>query len=77
MKTVKNAVIQGNINEEDNLRMVYTLQAIATIMEEDSDTKKGIIKCPACKGKLHWIKLGKNNHIHGKCKTEGCLNWSM
>jgi hypothetical protein len=36
---------------------------------------KGYIKCPICEnGKLHFAQY-ENGHIHGKCTTEGCMNW--
>lgn len=36
---------------------------------------RGVIECPCCEGKLHWSISGYNGHMHGRCTTEGCLNW--
>lgn len=45
-----------------------------------ADGKKGIIgvvKCPKCGGHLHYSVARPNGHLHGTCKTEGCLSWVM
>ncbi len=34
------------------------------------------IPCPVCKtGTLLGSRSGYNKHVHGKCSTEGCVNW--
>lgn len=33
------------------------------------------IECPACKGNLHLSISSYNGHVHGRCKTEGCVSW--
>lgn len=38
---------------------------------------EGTIICPKCNGTLHYTVSGYNNHIWGKCETEGCLSWMM
>ena len=67
----------------------FTQTAIALIAEKtnakpswdegDKGEKgsKGTIECPKCNGALHYTVSGYNNHIWGKCETEGCLSWMM
>ena len=40
-------------------------------------SESGRIHCPICKKKagLAYSRSGYNGHIHGKCDTDGCLNW--
>ena len=76
-------------DEEVEKRMVAMVFAIAKIKDENNvdiewecptnknDSKRGIIECPMCKGKLHYSISGFNGHIWGKCETEGCLSWMM
>jgi hypothetical protein len=35
-----------------------------------------IVECPACKGRLHLAIAASNGHVHGSCKTEGCVRWA-
>jgi len=71
-------------------RMHFTSTAIGIIAEKHnaspefepimSRKKKGAsgsIECPKCKGELHYSIAGGNHHIWGRCKTEGCLSWTM
>ncbi len=34
-----------------------------------------VMECPKCKDKLTLVVSSYNQHCHGNCKTEGCLNW--
>ena len=34
-----------------------------------------VVECPACKGRLHLSIASRNGHVHGHCKTEGCVSW--
>lgn len=34
-----------------------------------------VIECPVCKGRLHLSISSYNNHVHGRCETEGCVSW--
>jgi hypothetical protein len=36
---------------------------------------QGVEVCPVCAGSLHWSVSSYNGHMHGKCETQGCLNW--
>jgi hypothetical protein len=38
-------------------------------------SKQEVIKCPACKGKLHLSQSSYNGHVRGVCETEDCVNW--
>lgn len=31
--------------------------------------------CPICGGLLRYSVAAYNGHIHGKCETEGCVQW--
>lgn len=66
------------------------IEAITLIREKHPDRKPlwagkhlnlkdivGHIKCPKCGGRLDYSISGYNNHIHGKCETDGCLGWMM
>lgn len=38
-------------------------------------TKRGVIECPVCKGRLHLSQAAYNGHVWGKCETNGCVEW--
>lgn len=40
-----------------------------------SGTKTGEIECPMCGGVLDYIQT-YNKHIHGICRTSGCLGFN-
>ena len=37
--------------------------------------RRGVVECPACKGKLHLSQSSYNGHVHGNCETTGCVSW--
>lgn len=39
----------------------------------DDPADSGVIECPACAGRLRWLRDGENGHLHGQCETDGCL----
>ncbi|MCY1166938.1 hypothetical protein D9M73_68920 [compost metagenome] len=38
-------------------------------------TRREVVECPACKGKLNLVQFASNGHVHGSCETTGCLSW--
>lgn len=34
-----------------------------------------VVECPACKGRLHLSINAYNSHVHGRCETDGCVEW--
>jgi len=56
-----------------------TSKALRLILLDSKGKKgiKGVIKCPACDGVLHYSIAECNGHIWGKCETENCLKWMM
>jgi hypothetical protein len=34
-----------------------------------------IVECPACKGQLSLSISAYNGHVHGHCRTAGCVSW--
>jgi len=58
-------------------RLACTLEAISKIQEQNKLDKAGFgtITCPSCKGNLQYSISSYNGHVHGQCKTEGCLQW--
>jgi hypothetical protein len=34
-----------------------------------------VVECPACRGRLHLSIAAYNGHVHGRCETDGCVNW--
>lgn len=34
-----------------------------------------VVECPACRGRLHLSISSYNGHVHGRCETEGCVEW--
>jgi hypothetical protein len=36
----------------------------------------GIVACPACGGQLHLSIKAHNDHVQGKCATNGCVSWT-
>jgi hypothetical protein len=57
------------------LRLKAILDAIIIIRELKAS--QGIIKCPICKGSLHYSRANLNGHIWGNCKTPGCISWKQ
>lgn len=46
-----------------------------TWTDQNRVAKQEVIECPACKGRLHLSQAAYNGHVHGHCKTEGCVSW--
>jgi hypothetical protein len=58
----------------ENMNKVFT--ALASIRKDQKGKNwRGVIECPACKGKLHLTHSAYNGHMHGRCETEGCVAW--
>lgn len=38
-------------------------------------SKREVIECPECKGRLHLSQSSHNGHVHGKCETPDCVSW--
>lgn len=36
---------------------------------------RDVVECPACKGRLHLSIAACNGHVHGRCESEGCVDW--
>lgn len=51
------------------------VDAWRTWTERNRVSKKEVIQCPECKGRLHLSQSSYNGHVHGKCETEGCVSW--
>jgi ssDNA-binding Zn-finger/Zn-ribbon topoisomerase 1 len=65
--------------EEDWNDIASRLKAIIeaiTIIQKLKENQ-GIIKCPVCKGDLHYSRAKVNGHIWGSCKTPGCISWKQ
>lgn len=41
----------------------------------EGQSAREVVECPACKGKLHLSITAHNGHVHGRCETEGCVDW--
>lgn len=37
--------------------------------------RRGVVTCPACKGRLHLTQSAYNGHVYGQCETKGCISW--
>jgi len=70
--------------EFDEIRemMQYIIAARKTILSKNVIRGKiehgvihGKIPCPKCGADLLYTRSPVNNHVHGKCTTEGCLSW--
>ena len=57
----------------ENMKIVSPL--ISRLKKENKNGGNGKIECPICNGILHYAVAALNNHCHGKCETDGCLNW--
>lgn len=60
--------------------MMDIASILAALVEVDLAHKllgdySGEVKCPKCGGALRWSKAKSNGHVHGACKTPGCLRW--
>ncbi len=51
------------------------LEALRAISSEPGDA--GEIPCPDCAGRLRWSRDPDNQHVWGKCESDGCLMWAM
>jgi hypothetical protein len=57
-------------------RMMLVLKATKPVRKEQKGKNwRGTIECPICKGKLHLSHAAYNNHMHGRCETDGCVAW--
>ena len=57
----------------------FSLKAMEIMNKRFPGKKNGgsfSIECPQCNGILRMIKSSYNGHIHGKCETDKCLNWT-
>jgi len=57
-----------------------TIKALALASEwrvkpKPAQNRQGVVVCPACKGKLRLTQSSHNGHVHGKCETDGCIEW--
>lgn len=65
-----------DVPDEVQKNVQYMHKAVVAIMNK-TDGKRGIsgtIECPKCQGTLNF-SIAPNGHPHGKCQTEGCLQW--
>lgn len=62
--------------EAAHQRMMLVMPLMGKIKKEHKGKDaRGVVECPVCKGKLHYSHAKYNGHVHGRCETEGCLNW--
>ena len=46
-----------------------------TWTENNRVSKKEVIECPECKGRLHLSQASYNGHVSVKCETPDCVAW--
>ena len=56
-------------------KMQIASPIIKKLKYDNPDGGIGVIKCPVCSGDLHYSVAACNNHVHGRCETDDCLNW--
>ena len=56
---------------------IRALHAPITHVANDTAYIVGILECPICGKELHYRISCWNEHIHGQCEDENCLNWMM
>ena len=57
-------------------RMRVVMIAIKDWRNAKPRGKQTVIDCPTlCGGKLHLSQSSCNGHVHGRCTTDGCVNW--
>jgi hypothetical protein len=63
-------------NQPDRVRIMNMLAAVAMCQEHAGGKRRvtGTITCPLCSNTLMY-SVSSNGHIHGVCKTKGCLQW--
>jgi len=76
------SVILSSMDTEDKLitNVLKAKTAIAQYIDsmalDKSEDITGRIPCPICgKGTLSFSRVSYNEHIWGRCSTEGCLEW--
>lgn len=70
--------VQKEINDWEALdkRFQTTLPIIERLKREHKGQSwRGVEPCPICGKNLHLSIAGYNGHVHGRCETDGCLNW--
>lgn len=59
----------------------HTMTALSICLKDASDKPRphrGIIRCPACGGDLHYLaKTSARGTIWGQCSTPNCLQWMV
>lgn len=56
--------------------MVVTQTTIAPWRKKhEGESFAETVECPICQGELHLSISSYNNHVHGHCKTPGCVSW--
>lgn len=65
-------------NEEEEKRewklISLALEAVKPL-RVPSQFVHGVIKCPACGGKLHFYQSAHNGHGRGVCEKQDCMGW--
>jgi hypothetical protein len=56
-------------------RLMTVLNGIAEWRNRPPIGKQEIIVCPSCGGRLHLAQAASSGHVHGRCETNGCVQW--
>lgn len=70
--------VEAEIREADEAFALIS-RAIK-LCREHAGGKRGVsgeVACPKCGGALRYSIAASNGHLHGRCKTPGCLQWMM
>lgn len=57
-------------------RMMVVTKMVAPLRKQHrGKDATGTLKCPICKGTIHWRHAGYNGHMRVCCETKDCVNW--
>jgi len=58
-----------------NHKIAMQVAKVWRVSPKPDQDRHEVVACPICKGKLHLSQSAHNGHCHGKCETEGCVQW--
>lgn len=73
--TAEEIATRDAFNRASIARLGVVLEAIMPWRQAHKrENHVDVIECPCCGGKLH-LSIAYRGHVHGKCETEGCVEW--
>lgn len=76
-RSLEHAEKRADEIEEMMERMAIVMPVVSKwrVRPKPTTSRREVIECPKCKGRLYLSQSSYNGHVHGKCETEGCVSW--